>query len=46
VAGCLYADLPRAPAEFEVVRPALSRARDVITTAIRKKAPPSSATQA
>ena len=46
VAGCLYADLPRAPAEFDVVRPALSRARDVITAAIRKKAPPSSATQA
>ncbi len=43
VAGCLYADLPRAPASFDVVRPALSRARDVITTAIRKKAPPSSA---
>lgn len=40
-AGCLYADLSRTPAEFDAVRPALSRARDVIATAIRKKAPPS-----
>jgi HD-like signal output (HDOD) protein len=44
VAGCLYADLPRAPASFDLIRPALSRARDVITSAIRKKAPPSSVT--
>jgi len=42
VAGCLYADVPRSPASFDVVRPALCRARDVITTAIRKKAPASS----
>ena len=41
VAACLYADLPRAPAAFDAVRPSLSRARDVITAAIRKKAPPS-----
>ncbi len=41
-AGCLYVDLGRAPAEFDAVRPALCRARDVITAAIRKKAPPSS----
>jgi hypothetical protein len=41
VAGCLYADIPRAPCGFDAVRPVLSRARDVITTAIRKKAPPS-----
>ena len=46
VAGCLYADVPRAPSEFDAVRPALSRARDVITAAIRKKAPPSGATNA
>ena len=44
VAGCLYADVLRSPASFDVVRPALSRARDVITAAIRKKAPPSSTT--
>ena len=44
VVGCLYADVPRAPSAFDAVRPALSRARDVITTAFRKKAPPSSAT--
>jgi len=41
VAGCLYADVPRAPSAFDAVRPALSRARDVITAAISKKAPPS-----
>jgi hypothetical protein len=43
VAGCLYADVPRAPTAFDAVRPSLSRARDVITAAISKKAPPSSA---
>jgi hypothetical protein len=43
VAGCLYADLPRAPSAFDAVRPALSRARDVIAAAIGKKAPPSTA---
>lgn len=43
VAGCLYADVPRAPTSFDTIRPSLSRARDVITTAIRKKAPPSGA---
>jgi hypothetical protein len=43
VAGCLYADLVRAPSGFDSIRPSLSRARDVITAAIRKKAPPSAA---
>jgi HD-like signal output (HDOD) protein len=43
VAGCLYADVSRAPTAFDAVRPSLSRARDVITAAISKKAPPSSA---
>jgi hypothetical protein len=43
VAGCLYADVARTPSGFDSVRPSLSRARDVITSAIRKKAPPSAA---
>jgi hypothetical protein len=43
VAGCLYADLARAPSGFDSVRPSLSRARDVIAAAIRKKAPPAAA---
>jgi len=43
VAGCLYADVSRAPTAFDAVRHSLSRARDVITAAISKKAPPSSA---
>ena len=37
VAGCLYADVPRAPTAFDTAHPSLSRARDVITAAIRKK---------
>jgi hypothetical protein len=46
VAGCLYADLPRAPSAFDAIRPSMSCARDVITAAISKKAPPSSASGA
>ena len=38
-AGCLYADLSRAPSDFDAVRAALTRARDVIASAIRKKVP-------